>query len=292
MRQPKDSPILRAITRTFDAKAKRIYTPSELAVLVRANLPAWDVEPEPTATSLIEYMLGATVLRRVHLASDHYRKVTRYSWGPPRLYELAVSLAPSAYFSHQTALHLHRLLDGMPGFFYLNREQSAKPADDDEPLDPELLREAFLRPQRSSNYRFSHDGHEFVLLSGKRTDRRDIIVKRGPQRLSVRVTSLERTLIDCAVRPAYAGGAHEVMRAFVRAKRHVSVRRMVAALAALKHRYPYHQALGFYLERAGFDPARLGALRRLGFEYEFYLEHAMERTRFDDNWRIYYPEGL
>jgi hypothetical protein len=175
--------------------------------------------------------------------------------------------------------------------FYLNREQSAKPGNDD-PLDQERMREAYSRPQRASRYRFSWRGYEFVLLSGKRTDKSDIIVKRGPHRLAVRVTNLERTLVDCVVRPGYAGGAHKVLDAFKRAKDEVSVRRLTSTLARLRHRYPHHQALGFYLERAGFDPKPLGALRRLGFEYEFYLAHGMKRTRFDDSWRIFYPDDL
>ena len=64
----------------------------------------------------------------------------------------------------------------------------------------------------------------------------------------LRFTNLERTLIDAAVRPVYAGGVFEVRKAYQLAKEKVSVNRLAALLQKLNYIYPYHQAIGFYLE--------------------------------------------
>jgi hypothetical protein len=282
---------VRAIQRVFEAQPRRIYTPADLNHLVQANWEIWGFEPPPAAESVIDYLLARTRLRRIALKSKYYGSITRYTWGPVRPFELAASLRPSAYFTHETALYLNGLWDGPPRRFFLNREQSAKPRNDNA-LDPERMRHAFSVPQRISHYRYVYQESEFVLLSGKHTDKRDVMVRTGPHRMSVRVTGLERTLVDCVVRPEYAGGPRQVLSAFRRAQRTVSLRRLVTTLRALDHLYPYHQALGFYLERTGTDPKKLGPLRRLGFEHEFYLAHAMKDSRFDDNWRIFYPENL
>src|SRR5882672_4945604 len=46
-----------------------------------------------------------------------------------------------------------------------------------------------------------------VLLSGKHTGRLGVTKTLGPQGEQLELTDLERTLIDIAVRPTYAGGA-------------------------------------------------------------------------------------
>jgi hypothetical protein len=106
------------------------------------------------------------------------------------------------------------------------------------------------------------------------------------------VTKLERTLIDIVVRPAYVGGIFEVLDAFRKARDRVSVAVLIATLRKLDYVYPYHQALGFYLERAGVPIDRLQRLLDLGCEYDFYLGNKLSNPQFDSLWRIYYPEGL
>lgn len=61
----------------------------------------------------------------------------------------------------------------------------------------------------------------------------------------VRVTSLERTLLDATVRPGYAGGVANVLEAYRRAREDLNVSRLINTLGELDHVYPYHQAIGF-----------------------------------------------
>lgn len=61
------------------------------------------------------------------------------------------------------------------------------------------------------------------------------------------MTKLERTLIDIAVRPNYAGGVHHVLEAYAAAKSRVSVNVLLATLQKMEYVYPYHQVIGFYI---------------------------------------------
>lgn len=45
-----------------------------------------------SADKFIAFLIENTFLRQVRLESEHYRDVTRYAWGEPRPYELALSL--------------------------------------------------------------------------------------------------------------------------------------------------------------------------------------------------------
>ena len=227
----------------------------------------------------------------LRLPSSSGTPITRYLWGQPSMYALGVSLRPGAYLSHASAVFLHGLSDQIPKTIYVNKEQSVKPPPAGELTQPGLDR-AFSASQRASTYVFQHEGYRFVLLNGKNTSRLEVSQLRDPQGDSVDATKLERSLIDIVVRPAYAGGVFEVLKAYRAAKDRISVSTLVATLQQLGYVYPYHQAVGFYLERAGVEPAKLQRLKDLGLRFDFYLAHKMGPTAYSAGWRIRFPEGL
>ena len=49
------------------------------------------------------------------------------------------------------------------------------------------------------------------------------------------VTGVERTLIDATVRPVYSGGINEVLTAFSRASKMVSINKLVAMLKKINY---------------------------------------------------------
>jgi hypothetical protein len=67
---------------------------------------------------------------------------------------------------------------------------------------------------------------------------------------------------------------------------------LAATLQKLSYTYPYHQAIGFYLERAGYNPAQLDLLRRFPMEFDFYLTHQTKEKEYVKEWRLYVPKGF
>ena len=60
--------------------------------------------------------------------------------------------------------------------------------------------------------------------------------------------------------------------------------------AELDFAYPYHQAIGFYLEKSGaYKPAEVAPFRRLAREFDFYLTYEMGDPAYDGDWRVYFP---
>ncbi len=95
------------------------------------------------------------------------------------------------------------------------------------------------------------------------------------------------------MRSNYAGGVFEVLGAFRQAADRVSANRMSAFLSKMQYVYPYHQAIGFYMEMAGnYRASQIELFRKQPMELDFYLAHQMGKTAHNSRWRISHPEGF
>lgn len=270
----------------------RVFTRPQLALWLRENRGRWALPVSLGLDAFLEHLELVGPMRRVELTSDEYPSMTRYLWNSPSAYLVALSMRPEAYLCHGTALEVHGLTDEQRKVIYVNREQSEKPAPSGH-LTQAAVDRAFANRQRMSRYAFYYDIYRIVLLSGKQTGR--LGVESAPMPGTGEegdVTSLERTLIDIAVRPTYAGGVSEVLEAFQRARARVSVPTLVGTLKKLGYVYPYHQVIGFYMERAGYEPEHLERLRELGLNIDFYLAYGMKERVYNPDWRLHVPEGL
>lgn len=267
-----------------------VFTESDLSGALLAHREDWGLGTRLSASAFIEFLVEHVGLRRVELRSEEYRPIQRFGWGEFSPYRLALSVRPRSYLTHGTAVFLHGLNDQIPKTIYANQEQSEKPRGGD--LTQERLTLAFSRRQRTSKYVYSFDGYRVVLLSGKQTGSLGVIKLKGPQREPLQVASIARTLIDIVVRPAYAGGVVQVLEAYRGARGKVEAGEVVRLLRKLDYVYPYHQAIGFLMERAGYPAPECEKLRRLGTSFDFYLTHGMKKVNRAEKWRLFFPDGL
>lgn len=72
-------------------------------------------------------------------------------------------------------------------------------------------------------------------------------------------------------------------KAFENAKGDVSINKLVSMLQKLDFTYPYHQAIGYYLERAGYKTSQIALLDNFPKESDFYLTHGMGTTTYIEN---------
>jgi hypothetical protein len=279
------------ILKFFDNNPKRVYTKSDLTRVLASNRRFWRLTQSTGANYFISFLMEKASLRELKLNSSNYSGFVRYAWGEVSAYEVALSVKPRSYLSHGTAVSLHGLTDQVPKAIYANQEQSPKPAPRGE-LTQSAIDRAFSNQQRRSGYVLDYDHWRIVLLSGKNSGNLGVIKILGPLQEELDVTSIERTLIDIAVRPIYAGGVFQVLEAYKSARERVSVNTLIATLKKLNYIYPYHQIIGFYMQRAGYDEKRYGRLKDLGLNFDFHLSYGMKESEFDREWRLRYPKGL
>jgi hypothetical protein len=277
----------------FENLPRYALTDADLAGILFKRAGEWRLAANTSVDKFVRFLLEATAMRRVSIVpvgENVHRTVTRYVWADASPYAVAATLESRAYLSHGTAVLLHGLTDQLPSVICVSREQSQQYGREST-LEQEGIDNAFSQPERRSNALFTYDNFQFVLLHGKNTGRLEVgTITYGREQLSV--TKLERTLIDITVRPAYAGGVYQVLEAYRRAQSDMSTSILLATLKKLDYVYPYHQAIGFYMQRAGYKPEQYERLRSLGLNNDFYLAHGLREREFDSTWRLHFPKGF
>ncbi|MBL7220394.1 MAG: hypothetical protein ISS69_09790 [Phycisphaerae bacterium] len=275
----------------FDSLPTSVLKHSEISRLMQENRQFWRLAQSTTCPKFIEFLVRRGHMRAVRLEFPS-RPESRYIWGDASLNEVLLSLRPESFFSHYTAMSLHELTDQIPKSVYVNAEQGRKVARETS-LEQGRIAAAFARAPRISNNSCLYEGRRIYLLNGKHTGNLGVIDSVGPDGETIRVTDIERTLIDITVRPMYSGGVAQVLEAFRFAQARVSANKLVGMLRKIDYVYPYHQAIGFYMDRAGgFRDSQIALLAEIDKTHDFYLTYQMKDMDYSEKWRLFFPKGF
>lgn len=279
------------ILSTVVGESRRVFTTTLLSELLNKHRLEWHLPKNFSVEDFTKYLETKGSLHRATLSSADYSDLTRYVWGDVSPYHVALSVKKNAFLSHGTAAVLHDITDQLPHTIYVNAEQSAKPAKQSS-LSQEAIDRAFKTPQRTSNLIYEYSDWRITVIAGKNTGRMEVGVLPGPNNEPLEVTKLERTLIDLAVRPAYAGGPHAVLEAFRRAKDRVSTNVLAATLKKFAYVYPYHQVICFYMDRAGYPREKIKRLADMPLRFDFYLTYGIKAPEYVKEWRLFVPRNF
>lgn len=271
----------------FKQNPRKVFSREQLGGIFEERKTVWNLPVTTTDLRFIEQLQKRGILTKIEILFDGYiNKKERYITEDANELEIAASLINKSYLSHYTAMFLNGLTTQVPKTIYVTFEQSKKP-DGNRQLKQEAIDAAFSKPQRKAVTEAVYGDYSFLILNGMYTGRTGVhSIENVP------VTSLERTLIDITVRPSYAGGVYSVFEAYLNALPSISLNKLVAILDNLDFIYPYHQAVGFYLERAGYSGKKLEELRSRKKEFRFYLTYDMEEKDFSEEWQLYFPKGM
>jgi hypothetical protein len=270
----------------LEENGKKVYSETDLVKTLDENRFKWGLPATTGAKKLLDKFVDRKLFRSIQLVVGG-KKVERFIYKEASIYEIALSLRSKSYISHYPALLFNDLTNQIPKTIYVTHELSPK-LSKPSMLSQSAIDAAFSKPQRRSGLECTIEDNKIVLLEGKSTNRAGVVSENN-----IAYTNLERTLVDATVRPNYAGGAFSVLEAFRNAiDKKISVNKLAALLNKMDFIYPYHQAIGFYLERAGYNGNLLDLLRRKPMDFDFYLDYDMAEKEYSPNWKIYYPKGM
>jgi len=281
-----------AISGYFDSLIQKVFLKKDLYQVLSEKHRSWTLRKTMSTDAFIK-QLTKMKLRELKLTSPNYENTyTRFIWGEDvPIHQMSLSLRPRSYLSHHTAMRILGLTDQPSNTIYVNSEQSIK-YDRDGELEQGRIDTAFKRKPRVSKYIFICKHWNICCLNGINTKNLGVEETKVLREGELPVTNTERTLIDITVRPIYSGGCHEVLKAYKKTRDRVSVDLIIAMLKKIKYVYPYHQVIGFYMQRAGFPESSLKQLRKFGMEYDFYLDYDMKKMNYSKDWRLHFPKNL
>lgn len=278
----------------FNRLSVRVFKHEDLAKILAEQRDFWRLAVATTVSKFIEFLIDHADLSVVEFPFP-VRKETSFVWGKVSTLEVLNQLRKNTYFSHYTAISAHGLTEQTPTSFYLTNERASPSVRPNGGLTQDAIDHAFASAPRVTENSCVYENKRIYSLNGAHTKMLGVIAKdltaEDGSKVRAKVTDIERTLIDASVRPAYSGGVFEVAKAFELAHEKVSINKLAATLSKLSFTYPFHQVIGYYLERAGYDMQQLDLLRK-PMEFDFYLTHNMGSTRYVKDWRLHVPEGF
>jgi predicted transcriptional regulator of viral defense system len=220
-----------------------------------------------------------------------------YSFDPSHLVPIDVASAwtrkSGVYLSHNTALFFHGLIEQNPWQFTISVETASHSNASKKPLNVGLMEMAFMQgPRLTQNFATFGRAKFFFVERANCGDEGLLTTNLITPRLDVRVTDLERTLLDSFVNPHYAGGMLVVLEALQKAT--VDLEKLHRQYVAANLLYPYWQRVGFAFEAVGLNEC---ATRWASFfpppNVDFYFDRNFRQTwNYSDKWRLFYPKGL
>lgn len=276
---------------SLKAENNKILKPSTIKHVLSNEVRNWKLPLSTTYDQFIDFLVDQKRILLPLTFGFNSRPEVRYIYQNNHLsaQDLAVILYPNSYFSHSSAISIHDLTYEIEKTIYVSHENASSFSSSQKiQLEQKAIDNSFSKPMRTSTNYLDFQNQRIYMIQSKFSNLLGVIQEKDRS-----YTDIERTLIDIAVRPQYSGGVQHVLEVYGEAKEAASITRIIAYLKKLNYAYPYHQAIGFYLEKAGY---KLNHIKKLDntFEkkYDFYLDYNMKDMQFDSKWKIYYPSYL
>lgn len=276
----------------FNASKQQAYTTNDIQKIFESQREQWKIAQYRNYKHFITFLNNNRILildTQNHEFHNSEKQILRKKSCTP--FDVGLTVKKDGYLCNYSAMQVHQLTLQIPKTVYISEDKYEPYYEKSNiELEQESVDKAFSKPQRVSkeSYKSEYDGFRYVYLQKKHNS-----INIGITTINgLAVTDLERTLIDIAVRPAYSGGAFQILEAFNKVKGKLNLDKLDSYLQKLDYIYPYHQLLGFYLDLAGFPEEKLKLFLDKKSHINFYQTYNLTNKKLNQKWGVYYPTGL
>lgn len=281
------------IAEYFENLNTQAFTTFDLSNIFENERNSWKIASYRTAKHFYKYLEKSGILKLTTLKHQSTGSIkTILSKPNANYFDIALTIKKDGYLSNYTAMSIHQLTLQIPKSIYISFMKSADGRNNikNVTLSQKSIDQAFSKPQRitSEVYKSEIDSYRLFFIQ-KGYSEKEIGLESNQ---GIKYTDVERTLIDISLRPAYSGGVFEVLEAYVNARDVIDTNKLYYYLNQLNYIYPYHQLIGFYLEKANYEEKRYLMFYEKISSFKFYLTYNISNKQYDEKWKIYFPKGF
>ncbi len=272
----------------------KAYSSFDVKNIFNQNRDEWKIASYRTPEQFIKYIEDKKFVKTIKLKHQSTGSIKRILTEPDAtLQNIAIAIKKDGYLSNYSSMQIHQLTLQIPKSIYVSYNKSIDQREvqkNEIIISQENIDAAFSKPQRitSDVYKSEIDNTRYFFIQKAHREKNIGVISNK----IFSYTDLERTLIDIAVRPAYSGGVFEVLNAFEIAKENIDVDKLNRYLLDLDYIYPYHQIIGFYMEKAGYSDKAVSLFSKYLSKFDFYLTYDISNKMYDSKWKVYYPKGF
>lgn len=275
------------IDKIVNSAQEQVMSSMEFGRLVSETNEIWGLK-SLSRGEIKRFLLEEYSFIEDQIIGDHSYEIYYRSNSKIDFFDVAAVRSRGSYFSYYSALYINNLTLQIPKQIYLTLERKSLDQNNNI-LKQENIDRVFSKPPRITSDKRNYKNFDINFINGQYQNLIGITTFRG----QYAVSDIERTLIDIAVRPFYSGGVTQVLEAYINAKNKLDPKKLMDYYAQLNYTYPYHQVIGFYLEKAGYDAKMYNEFLNFDdLEFDFYLTYNILHKEFSKKWRLYYPKGL
>jgi len=278
------------ITNVLLSTGNKSFSTTDIEDIYRKYQFQWRLPASTTSNKFLKQIVNENIVE-VLVVNVPSSGINKHIYYFPNVLdeEIALSISNRAFLSHYSALYYHGLTEQIPKEIIITIEDYQRITPIINLLSQDGIHSAFSKPQRESNSVFDVRNSRVRIHKGNYSNETGVI------KIGTRVTNIERTLIDIVVRQSYSGGLSEVVKVFQKAgsEKLISINRLLNYLSKLNYTYPYHQCIGFLMEKTGaFNESQFSKLESMPIQYDFYLSYNITKLDYDAKWKVFYPKNL
>ena len=275
------------IDKIINSAQEQVMSSMEFGRLVSETNEIWGLK-SLSRNEIKRFLLEEYSFIEDQIIGDHSYEIYYRSNFKIDFFDVAAVRSRGSYFSYYSALYINNLTLQIPKQIYLTLERKSLDQNNNI-LKQENIDRVFSKPPRITSDKRNYKNFDINFINGQYQNLIGITTFRD----QYAVSDIERTLIDIAVRPFYSGGVTQVLEAYINAKNQLDPKKLLDYYSQLNYTYPYHQVIGFYLEKAGYDSEICNEFLNFDdLEFDFYLTYNILHKEFSKKWRLYYPKGF
>lgn len=276
----------------FESDPQMAYTTFDIRKIFDRYRYEWRIASSKNYYQFMTFLNDSNILNKDDLKHEYSgsEKIIMRK-GIASEFDIGLTIKKDGYLSNYSAMRIHQLTLQLPKTVYVSVDKyEILNESSQKELKQEAVDKAFSKKQRTSSevYKSEYNGYRYVFVY-KKFKSKGIGVESVNNYM---VTDLERTLIDIAIRPIYSGGVFQIVEAYKTAMKDVDTNKIYKYLEQLDYIYPYHQLIGFLMEKSGFPGEKTEIFLKKKSHINFYQTYNMSNKKLDEKWGIYYPIGL